>query len=198
VTIEAVLISFVAAPIAIVSFALLLLFKASRKIGKWGLLLALATMFGTPMVSQFVVDGQAQAEGFASQEDRALAHEAGFRDPREWAGQRSSVMAAKQLEADPACVADVSCWAKRHLQEASRVCSAAVEQQARFDFRWEASRPDRFTSAIMHNNGRQISFIGDALKLQNGFGAWLTYSYNCRYDVGTQAVVAVQVTEGRM
>jgi hypothetical protein len=198
VTFEAVLISFVAAPIAIVGFGGLLLFKGSRKIGKWGLLLALVAMFGAPIVSQFVVDEQAQAEGFASQEDRALAHEAGFQDPREWANQRSTVIAAKQLEADQECVADVSCWAKRHLPEASRVCSAAIEQQARFDFRWEASRPDRFTSAIMHNNGQQISFIGDALKLQNGFGAWLPYSYNCRYDVGTKAVVAVEVSEGRM
>jgi hypothetical protein len=198
VTIEAVLISFVLAPIAMLSFAILLLFKGSRKIGRWGLLLTLLTVFGAPIVSQFIVDQDAQAEGFADEEDRAMAREAGFQDASEWAKQRSTVIAAKQRKEDEACIADVSCWAKRHLQEASRVCSTAIEQQARFDYRWEAMRPDRFTSAIMHNNGQQISFIGNALKLQNGFGAWLPYSYNCRYDIGTKAVVAVEINEGRM
>lgn len=196
-TIEAVLVSFVLAPIAILIFAILLLFKVSRTIGKWGLSLALVAMFGAPILSQLVVDQDAQAEGFASEEDRALAQEAGFQDASEWADHRSAFIATRQRKEDEACIADVSCWAKRYLQEASRVCSAAIEQQARFDYRWEAPRPDRFTSAIMHENGQQISFIGDALKLQNGFGSWLPYSYNCRYDVGAKAAVSVEIIEGR-
>jgi hypothetical protein len=43
-----------------------------------------------------------------------------------------------------------------------------------------------------------ITFIGDEVQFQNGFGAWIRHNYTCDFDPATKTVTNVQVNEGKL
>jgi len=197
-TVEAALLAYIFAPIAMVLCLILMLFSVTRRLARWGLAVSVVVFLGTPVASQWLLDTSAQQAGFLNDEDRGVAKSEGIVDAELWAPKRDAVVTARPNAEDQKCILDVSCWAKRYILDASRVCSDAIERQARFDHRWQASRPDRFTTAIVHDNGAEISYLGDELQLQNGFGAWLPASYSCRYDIESKVAVDVQMYEGHL
>ena len=85
------------------------------------------------------------------------------------------------------------------------ICVHYIEKLARYDFEWTDGWLDyKFTHFRWKNQNKGIiTFIGDKIKLQNGFGAWQHYTYACDYSPNKDAdeignVLDVRLREGRL
>ncbi len=43
-----------------------------------------------------------------------------------------------------------------------------------------------------------LTYIGDKIQFQNGFGAWQNHIYECDYDAGTGKPIEVRAQPGRL
>ena len=43
-----------------------------------------------------------------------------------------------------------------------------------------------------------LTYIGDKIRFQNGFGAWQDMIYECDYDPSTKSAMDVRVRPGRL
>ncbi len=101
---------------------------------------------------------------------------------------------------DAACLEDTQCWGDRHNLAAAFACEDRVERMARYsaewtDGMWQLKFP-RFRRSPL-GDGIMV-YIGDAIRFQTGFGAWVNMIYECTYDPATETVVDVTVREGRL
>jgi hypothetical protein len=99
---------------------------------------------------------------------------------------------------DAACRQDIACWSKRHSARARSPCTRAIEAQLRFAHEWT----DGLTSPRFPRVGWKdpatgsFTLFGDALRVQNAFGAMQRADYACVYhpESGTveQALVELK------
>ena len=82
------------------------------------------------------------------------------------------------------CDADAKCFAERHAGDAVGPCRRSVERLAQYDFEWIVGQ--KFSVYERHTDNPQIiTYSGDKIKFQNGFGAWQVMTYDCDYDVAS-------------
>ena len=163
------------------------------------------------------MDSEAKQGGWESLTDQNEAKKHGFADATLWHAQRTSIL-AKQAEdmqraaakkeeedrrtqqlADAKCKTEVNCWAKQHSARASVECRPYVERLAKNNFEWADGWTEaKFPRARISKNGALITYVGDAIKFQNGFGAWIYHTYECDYDPTGQQVLAVRAFPGRL
>ena len=107
---------------------------------------------------------------------------------------------ASRIKAEEECKKSLQCWASKFIRDASWECSPQVERLAKFDFKWtDSSQGSHFTHFRWKSESQQtVTYIGDGLRFQNGFGAWTYMTYFCDYDPLTKRVMQVNVVEGRM
>lgn len=43
-----------------------------------------------------------------------------------------------------------------------------------------------------------LTYIGDKIQFQNGFGAWQTHIYECDYNPATESALSVSARPGRL
>jgi hypothetical protein len=101
---------------------------------------------------------------------------------------------------DATCRKTLSCWADRHLIAASVRCADNVERLARFQSEWTGSSwLPKFTAFRWKDSGSgTVTYVGDQVKFQNGFGAWQNMVYECDFDPETKTVLAVRAKPGRL
>jgi len=109
------------------------------------------------------------------------------------------------VEAEPTEVATANCGDERECAvEALRIpatvaCRAAIERRAQYDVRWEDGLlgEETFTRAGWADATKtSLTFAGDAVSFQNGFGAFARVSYFCTVDRLSKAVVDLQISRG--
>lgn len=103
------------------------------------------------------------------------------------------------------CGGDIDCAAGRTQLKASLLCKRSLERMARFDHRWsdgwtESKLPrarwsERFDIVREYGPGRIIEYQGNALQLQNEFGAWRTVSYECDFDPVTEQLIHTRLSD---
>lgn len=98
------------------------------------------------------------------------------------------------------CRADLQCAGDKFLVEAAVYCSEPVERQARHAARWtDATLEPRFSRfRWTAAPAGSITFIGDRVEFQNGFGAFTPMTYECDLNPETNQVLNVRVSEGRL
>ena len=102
---------------------------------------------------------------------------------------------------EDACKKDLQCWAEHNFAYAEVECPKQIERLAKYDFEWTDKgwfnhKFDRFR---WHNKtDGSVTYAGDKIKLQNGFGAWQIYNYECDYDTTHKVVLDVRVHPGRL
>lgn len=70
------------------------------------------------------------------------------------------------------------------------VCRHAVERLAAWDYDWTSyGDSKRFPEVTVADN--KIIYAGNAIKMQNGFGAWKQVGYVCEYDTIKKQAFAV-------
>jgi len=95
-------------------------------------------------------------------------------------------------EAD--CKKNLSCWGHRNIVDAND-CGKYIEKFAKYSFEWTNNLLDgKFSRYRWHDESRTtLTFRGDSIRLQNGFGAWQDYIYECDYDPSSKEVLNVRL-----
>jgi hypothetical protein len=96
---------------------------------------------------------------------------------------------------EAACKKDLQCWSDRHKIDAVVRCTRAIEAKLRFSHEW--------TDGVMNPRFARIgwkdplkghmTFFGDQLRVQNGFGATQKAEYGCVYDPASGTVLQAVV-----
>lgn len=107
---------------------------------------------------------------------------------------------APPKKTDGECRQDLDCWAKRHEAAAMTDCQRQIDRRAKYDTRWDSGWLTPMFTRINWSNrdAGRLTYIGDKVKFQNGFGAWAPMIYACDYDPEAKAVLDVRVREGRL
>ncbi len=79
-------------------------------------------------------------------------------------------------------------------------CPDEVERLARYGSRWVDGwlEPKFSRYRWKDRTGGIVTYLGDKLELQNGFGAWVPHVYECDIDVWADNVTEVRARPGRL
>lgn len=110
----------------------------------------------------------------------------------------SLTSAARSGEA--ACRADVKCWGSKNMVDASVYCREPIEKLAKYSHEWTDGWLGAKFSRYRLNDAQPgvVTYIGDKIKFQNGFGAWQYMIYQCDFDPSSKQVVDVRAYPGRL
>lgn len=105
-----------------------------------------------------------------------------------------------QEEQDALCAKTLNCWASKWEMRASADCRQPVERLAKNDFEWTNGWAEsRLPRALwLSESQKTLTYVGDTIKFQNGFGGWIAHTYECDYDPRTRSVLAVRAQQGRL
>lgn len=98
------------------------------------------------------------------------------------------------------CKADLNCWGDRHDTDAIYKAEILIEKHAKYDFEWTDGFMEKKLSKVQWYNKSEltVSYFGDKIKFQNGFGAWQNMVYQVDYDPINDKVIGVRVSPGRL
>lgn len=102
---------------------------------------------------------------------------------------------------DPAtCRKELSCWAEEKTVTASVACKGPVERLAKYTARWTDGTFDLKFSHYRWKDQTKgtVTYIGDKIEFQNGFGAYQKHIYECDFDPATDAVLEVRARPGQL
>lgn len=195
---------------------IVLLFRKGRR--KIGAAVAVLSFFvftiGAVIGGGEVQDEKARAAGFDTYAEYQKATTAGFTDGAAWRAeldrQKAATAAAaaeaaaaeqrKKDQADTACRTDLQCWGDRNLGAATGPCTRAVERLAKNSHKWVdewlQTKFSRFRWSTADKT--RLTYIGDRIQYQNGFGAWINHVYECDFDPATRRVVDARAEAGRL
>jgi hypothetical protein len=202
-----------------------LLSSATRAWGKrtaiWSavLLFVFAGLFG------WATDREAEEAGFESSADKTQAAQSGYTDANKWKVDKSFVLEKLRLEKEAAiektrkeekeaqaqellkkeqeqkeCEQSLSCISDKKSTEATAACVPLIERSAKYDFEWTDGfiEPKISHSKWANKKDGTITFIGDMIKFENGFGAKTRMIYECDYNFRKKAIIDVRVHQGRL
>lgn len=95
---------------------------------------------------------------------------------------------------------DLQCLGDKHLFSAAILCEHDIEKMAKYSHKWTDGILEpkfnrfRWTDAEKKN----ITYIGDTIQFQNGFGAWQNHIYECDISPSTLTLIAVRVGPGSL
>ncbi|MCK7579297.1 MAG: hypothetical protein MZV65_28575 [Chromatiales bacterium] len=98
------------------------------------------------------------------------------------------------------CRQDLQCWGDRKSFAAAVKCAPHIERLAKYSFEWtDGWLGSKMSQFRWKNRDRGvITYIGDKIKLQNGFGAWSPYNYACDFDTMSETVLGVRLAQGSL
>lgn len=107
---------------------------------------------------------------------------------------------AAKISEEAACKTDLQCWGSKHNLEATIRCDGEVEKLAKYSHEWtDGILEAKFSHFRWKNKPAGIvTYIGDKIKFQNGFGAYQAYTYECDFDTIAKQAVAVRAEPGRL
>jgi hypothetical protein len=108
---------------------------------------------------------------------------------------------AQQLAKEEAnCKKYLQCWGDKNNLSATVYCKKYVERLAKFSFEWTDGMLEPKFSHFRWKDVKAgvVTYIGDKIKFQNGFGAWQNYVYECDFDPKTNQVVDVRANPGML
>lgn len=135
----------------------------------------------------------AEAEARAREEARLAEEEA-----REDAAREAAALEEEKKAA--ACRADINCVVDQATTVARRDCVGQIEREARYAVEWTDGWTEPKFSKYRWDDEKAgiMTVVGDRVRFQNGFGAWVPMIYECDILVPLKAVVEVRVKEGRL
>ncbi len=183
---------------------------SGRNLPAWAFVVA---GFGLATVGSATItkgdEQKAKDDGFANVSDYRAAKSLGL-DSAGYSRRQEELAAAekKKLEdarlaeqkKDADCRTDLQCWSAKHQVAATLACKPAIQRMAKYDYEWT----DGFTTPVFKRlawsdkKKSSITFYGDEIKMQNGFGNFLRHRYACKYDPIKKSVLDVSLEAGRI
>lgn len=95
---------------------------------------------------------------------------------------------------------DLDCLASKARSAASIACREPVESLSKYTFEWtDGFLEQKFDNWRWKDRGRGVvTYYGDHIRFQNGFGAWQDSVYECDVNVSDGVVLAVRAAPGRL
>lgn len=104
--------------------------------------------------------------------------------PERWTHWGQPTDEEKKASEEKACRQDLQCWGDKHAMEATFACQPLIERRAKYDYQWTdgwlGTKLPRFR--WQDRKAGTLSYTGDKIKFQNGFGAWQHAVYWCHFD----------------
>ncbi len=184
----------------------------------------LLTLIGLVILGNAAVDRkerEAAVQGWISALDRERGIKAGHHSPTDWKPHREAAEAEEQrlkavkLEQELAgraaaeeatrreeaqCKVSLNCWAEKHHIRATSSCRGLIERLAQYQFEWIDKWHEPKFSHFRWKSLQlgTVTYAGDRIKFQNGFGAWQFYIYECDFNPNSGQVVDVRAMPGRL
>ena len=88
---------------------------------------------------------------------------------------------------DLQCRQDLQCWGDKHLLKATFACQPMIENLAKYDYEWTDGWLEAKLQRFRWKDRKTgtLSYTGNRVKFQNGFGAWQRITYWCHFDPAT-------------
>jgi hypothetical protein len=101
---------------------------------------------------------------------------------------------------DAECMRSLECWGSRHRAAASVYCTDAVERLAKNNFEWTDGILEPKFSQFQWKNAKSgvVTYVGDNIRFQNGFGAWAPHVYECDFEPKSSRVLDVRASPGQL
>ncbi len=98
------------------------------------------------------------------------------------------------------CKNNLQCWSNKHLSIATILCKNQVEKLAKYTFKWTDGWLDNKFTHFRWKDQKNgiITYLGDKIQFQNGFGAYQIHFYTCDYNPLTKTVIEVRSSPGRL
>lgn len=140
---------------------------------------------------------QARRAAFEA-EQKKLAEEKARQDAERQA--KVDAEAAAKAIAEVNCKADLHCLGEKHSIDAAVTCRPFVERMAKNDFQWADSWIEpKFSHYRWKNKDKGVvTYIGDKIKYQNGYGAWVRHIYECDYSTSLKTILDVRARPGQL
>lgn len=118
----------------------------------------------------------------------------------EAAAEEARLLAEAEERKAAECPKDLRCWAEKHSTDAEIRCDDLVEDLAKFDFEWaQGFLGSKFSRYLWKDaDAGIVTYLGDEIKFQNGFGAWQRYKYACNYDTVSGRALFAEASPGRL
>lgn len=116
------------------------------------------------------------------------------------AASAPAVSASAPTTASVQCEIDLKCWAERHSAAATVRCDDAVERLAKYSHKWtDGFLEPKFSHFRWRERDKgTVTYIGDKIQFQNGFGALQNHIYECDFDPRLERVVDARARPGRL
>ena len=150
---------------------------------------------------------QFRAGGFHDVEEFQAAQGLGIEDADEYRRAKDAGVKSKEdlrehraAQEKQDCMENLRCWAQRNISFAVGPCENAVQRLAKYQIEWTVGwLGSKFTHFQWYDKKKkQVTYIGDKVKFQNGFGAWQHYAYQCAFDTEKREVIEVSAEPGRL
>lgn len=189
----------------------------ARNVPAWGFILAgfISAFIGSSAITG-TDEKNAVAQGFSSLKEYRAAKSLGL-DAAGYAKHQEAVAVAekkKQEEAKLAeslakeaelkkladCKADLQCWAEKNEIDAIVACKPIIQKMAKYDYEWTDGITSPVFTRLAWTDKKKVSvtYFGDEIKMQNGFGNFLRHRYACKYDPSKKSVLDVTLEAGRI
>jgi hypothetical protein len=116
-------------------------------------------------------------------------------------GGKSNSTPPKATAADElACKDDIKCWGEKNSAAADAYCEDAIEKLAKYSHRWTDGMLEPKFSHFRWLNKLEstITYVGDKIEFQNGFGAFQGYTYECDFNPSSGTVLDARAQPGRL
>lgn len=112
------------------------------------------------------------------------------------------VAAEARAAADAECLKDLQCIGDRVSMTAGALCARDIEKLAKNNAKWTDGTLESKFSHFRWRDQKSgvVTFLGDKVQFQNGFGAYVNMTYECDIDVSKQSrvVLEVRARQGRL
>lgn len=140
----------------------------------------------------------AEADRRRQEAEAERAQAAAVEQERKDAERRRAEVETAEKEAN--CRVDLNCWGEKNMIKAAFRCAPQVERLAKYQHEWtDGWLGPKFTRVVWKDKANGVlTYVGDQIKFQNGFGAWQYHIYACDFDTRTETVLSVEAEPGRL
>jgi hypothetical protein len=103
-------------------------------------------------------------------------------------------------ETAEACRRSLQCWGDRYNSAADVYCDDSVERLAKYSAKWTDGWLEPKFSRFRWKDQKRgvITFVGDKIQFQNGFGVRQNHVYECDFQPDGNWVLDVRAAPGRL
>lgn len=108
--------------------------------------------------------------------------------------------ALTEADKEMACRHDLQCWGDKGTIAAGTFCDGPVERLAKYAHQWTDGWLEPKFSRFRWKDREKghVTYIGDKIQFQNGFGAFQNYIYECDFDPVANKVLDVRARAGKL